>query len=71
MLPLTHNANSFACHADCLPPALSREEESWGWLLHPAFAGRAALQDDAAMGALDEVLAVQGAGLVNSAMWEI
>lgn len=63
MLPLTHNADSFAYHADRLPAALSREEESWGWLLHPAFSGQAALQDDAAMGALDAVLAVQGAGL--------
>lgn len=67
MLPLTHNADSFAWRPDRLPAALSREEESWSWLLHPAFSGQAALQDDAAIGALDAVLAVQGAGLVEFA----
>lgn len=63
MLPLTHNADSFAWRPDQLPAGLSHEEESWSWLLHPAFCGQAALQDDAAIGALDAVLAVQGAGL--------
>ncbi|AUG98696.1 signal peptide prediction [Prodigiosinella confusarubida] len=63
MLPLTHNADSFAYQADRLPEILNGEEESWGWLLHPAFSGRVALQDDAAMGSLDAVLAMQGAGL--------
>lgn len=63
MLPLTHNADSFAYHPDRLPAALKGQAESWSWLLHPAFSGQAALQDDAAIGALDAVLAVQGAGL--------
>lgn len=63
MLPLTHNADSFAWRADRLPAELNHEEESWSWLLHPAFSGQAALQNDAAIGALDAVLAVQGAGL--------
>lgn len=63
MLPLTHNADSFAYHADRLPRGLQGEEESWGWLLHPAYSGQAAFQDDAAMGGLDAALAVQGAGL--------
>ncbi|MCV9878728.1 ABC transporter substrate-binding protein [Brenneria izbisi] len=67
MLPLTHNADSFAYHADRLPDSLRGEEESWAWLLHPAYTGQAALQHDAAMGALDAALAVQGAGLTRFA----
>lgn len=67
MLPLTHNADSFAYHEARLPPALHEEEESWGWLLHPAFSGQSALQDDAAMGGLDAALAAQGAGLARFA----
>jgi len=65
MLPLTHNADSFAYHKDRLPPALQDKEESWGWLLHPAFSGQVALQEDAAMGGLDAALAAQGAGLLR------
>lgn len=53
MLPLTHNADSFAYHQDRLPRILHDEEESWGWLLHPAFSGQVALQNDAAMSGLD------------------
>jgi len=60
-----NNADSFAYHQDRLPRTLRDEDESWGWLLHPAFAGQVALQDDAAMGALDAALAAQGAGLAR------
>ncbi|WP_416262306.1 ABC transporter substrate-binding protein [Gibbsiella quercinecans] len=67
MLPLTHNADSFAYHRDRLPRILRDEEESWGWLLHPAFNGQVALQNDAAMGGLDAALAAQGAGLARFA----
>ncbi|MGX9254051.1 ABC transporter substrate-binding protein [Pantoea ananatis] len=65
MLPLTHNVDSFAYHADRLPAALQQQEESWGWLLHPSLTGQVALQEDAAMGGIDAALAMQGAGLAR------
>ncbi|HFR4111718.1 TPA: PotD/PotF family extracellular solute-binding protein [Enterobacter roggenkampii] len=65
MLPLTHNADSFAYHVDRLPDALRGEEESWGWLLHPALIGAVALQEDAAMGGIDAALAMQGGGMAR------
>ncbi|PJX31120.1 signal peptide prediction, partial [Klebsiella sp. A-Nf5] len=67
MLPLTHNADSFAYHVDRLPEALQQEEESWGWLLHSALTGAVALQEDAAMGGIDAALAMQGAGMAQFA----
>ncbi|MCE4053329.1 ABC transporter substrate-binding protein [Pseudomonas sp. Au-Pse12] len=63
MLPLTHNADSFAYRPERLPAGFSSANESWGWLLEPAWSGRIALQSDAAIGALDAALAVQGCGL--------
>ncbi|WP_028696726.1 ABC transporter substrate-binding protein [Pseudomonas cremoricolorata] len=65
MLPLTHNADSFAYRPDLLPPGFSCEEESWSWLVDPAWCGHAALQSDAAIGALDAALAVQAKGLAH------
>ncbi|WP_122431824.1 ABC transporter substrate-binding protein [Pseudomonas viridiflava] len=65
MLPLTHNADSFAYRPERLPDSLSPSDESWGWLLDPVWSGRIALQSDAAIGALDAALAVQGAGLAQ------
>ncbi|HEY0287700.1 MAG TPA: extracellular solute-binding protein [Pseudomonas sp.] len=65
MLPLTHNADSFAYRPERLPEGLNSENESWGWLLDPAWGGRIALQSDAAIGALDAALAVQGARLAQ------
>ncbi|EPN61728.1 hypothetical protein A245_14300, partial [Pseudomonas syringae pv. actinidiae ICMP 19096] len=65
MLPLTHNADSFAYRPERLPEGLSPADESWGWLLDSAWGGRIALQSDAAIGALDAALAVQGAGLAQ------
>jgi putative spermidine/putrescine transport system substrate-binding protein len=67
MLPLTHNADSFAYHVDRLPAALRGREESWGWLFDEALTGQVALQEDAAMGGLDAALAMQGAGLARFA----
>ena len=62
MLPLTHNADSFAY----LPAELSRligdVTESWAWLVSPRCEGRVALQADAAIGALDVALALQASG---------
>lgn len=65
MLPLTHNADSFAYRPERLPEGFSHGNESWGWLLDPAWRARTALQSDAAIGALDAALAVQGAGLAQ------
>lgn len=65
MLPLTHNADSFAYRPERLPAGFSSADESWGWLVDPAWCGRVALQSDAAIGALDAALAVQGAGLAQ------
>lgn len=67
MLPLTHNADSFAYLEDALPAALADREESWAWLLAPELAGRVALQADAAIGAVDAALAVQASGLMRFA----
>lgn len=65
MLPLTHNADSFAYHVDRLPTILRDQPESWGWLVDEALSGHVALQEDAAMGGLDAALAMQGAGLAR------
>ena len=35
MLPLTHNADSFAYRPERLPDGFSHGNESWGWLLDP------------------------------------
>jgi putative spermidine/putrescine transport system substrate-binding protein len=67
MLPLTHNADSFAYLADALPPALLEGGESWAWLLAPELAGRVALQADPAIGAIDAALAVEASGLMRFA----
>lgn len=65
MLPLTHNADSFAYRPDLLPQGFSAEKESWSWLVDPKWCGHVALQSDAAIGALDAALAVQAMGLAN------
>jgi len=65
MLPLTHNADSFAYRPDLLPPGFSAENESWSWLVDPHWCGHVALQSDAAIGALDAALAVQAKGLAS------
>lgn len=67
MLPLTHNADSFVYLEDAVPPALAAGGESWAWLLAPEMAGRAALQADAAIGAIDAALAVEASGLMQFA----
>jgi len=63
MLPLTHNADSFAYRPESLPAALAGQQESWAWLIDEGWCGHSALQSDAAIGALDAALAIQAAGL--------
>ncbi|OTP75036.1 ABC transporter substrate-binding protein [Caballeronia sordidicola] len=65
MLPLTHNADSFAYLADEIPSRLIDQGESWSWLLAPELAGRVALQADPAIGAIDAALAVRASGLME------
>ncbi|WP_200819054.1 ABC transporter substrate-binding protein [Caballeronia telluris] len=67
MLPVTHNADSFAYVEDAVPAALVDSGESWAWLLAPELSGRVALQADAAIGAIDAALAVQACGLMRFA----
>lgn len=62
MLPLTHNADSYAYLPAELSRLLGNIPESWTWLLSPRCKGRAALQADAAIGALDVALALQAGG---------
>jgi putative spermidine/putrescine transport system substrate-binding protein len=63
MLPLTHNADSFAYVPDNLTEDNSVYRESWAWLIDERWKGKVALQNDAAIGAIDAALAVQSAGL--------
>lgn len=63
MLPLTHNADSFAYLPELLPAALAEQRESWAWLVDEGWCGHIALQNDAAIGALDAVLALRASGL--------
>ncbi|MBW5414522.1 PotD/PotF family extracellular solute-binding protein [Pseudomonas sp. MAG002Y] len=65
MLPLTHNADSFAYRPERLPDTLAATEESWSWLINEGWCGHIALQSDAAIGALDAALALQAAGLAR------
>lgn len=67
MLPLTHNADSFAYLANEVPARLTEQGESWSWLLAPELSGRVALQADPAIGAIDAALAVQASGLMEFA----
>lgn len=67
MLPLTHNADSFAYLPGAIPELFEQTEESWSWLVAPACRGRSALQADAAIGALDAALALQAAGRMRCA----
>ena len=62
MLPLTHNVDSFVYLPAAIPGLCGQAEQSWSWLGSPACRGRAALQADAAIGALDAALALQAAG---------
>ncbi len=65
MLPLTHNADSFAYRPERLPAGLRVEDESWSWLIDEKWCGRIALQSDASIGALDAAMAVQASGLAR------
>lgn len=59
MLPLTHNVDSFIYFPKSLPDNLKNQSESWSWLLDKNWHGSVAVQNDAAIGALDLAIAVQ------------
>ncbi|MDX3929712.1 MAG: extracellular solute-binding protein [Shinella sp.] len=63
MLPTSHNFDSFAYRTDRLGP--TSQMNSWGALLDEAWAGRAALVDEPAIGIFDAALAAQAQGLMS------
>lgn len=65
MAPITHNADSFGYRLDMLPAGMDPDREQWAWLLDPRWSGRAGLQNDSAIGAIDAALAAQSAGLAR------
>lgn len=64
MLPLTHCADSFGYRPETLPDGFDRTQESWAWLIDPAWK-RTVLQSNASIGAMDAILAVRAAGLLD------
>lgn len=64
MLPLTHNVDSFIYFPKFLPIQLTDKPESWSWLLED-WQGRVAIQNDAAIGALDLAMALQSIGKIQ------
>lgn len=65
-MPGVHNVDAFGYLPDELRPRLGKDEaESWGWLVDSRFAGRVALIDDPAIGAVDAALALQAKGLAS------
>jgi putative spermidine/putrescine transport system substrate-binding protein len=64
MLPLTHCADSFGYRPEAMPDGYDSGEESWAWLVDPAW-GRAVLQSNASIGAIDAILATRAAGLLD------
>ncbi|MCF7984581.1 MAG: extracellular solute-binding protein [Thiohalocapsa sp.] len=66
-LPYVHNVDSFGYDSRVIPPGEPYREESWGWLLDPAYAGRVALVNAPSIGVFDLALAARARGLVDFA----
>jgi putative spermidine/putrescine transport system substrate-binding protein len=64
MLPLTHCADSFGYRPEAMPEGFSQQTESWSWLVDRAWK-RVVLQSNASIGAIDAILAVRAAGLLE------
>lgn len=64
-LPYVHNVDSFGYHADHLPDALKKEQESWGWLLDSRYSGKVGIVNDPTIGLFDLALAAQAKGFVQ------
>ncbi|WP_055461110.1 ABC transporter substrate-binding protein [Chelatococcus sambhunathii] len=64
MLPLTHCADSFGYRPEAMPEGFDQKEESWSWLVDRAWR-RVVLQSNASIGAIDAILAVRAAGLLE------
>ena len=66
-LPYVHNVDSFGYNSDVISPAEPYTEESWGWLLDPAHAGRVAIVNAPSIGVFDLALAARARGLIEFA----
>ncbi|WP_207173657.1 extracellular solute-binding protein [Halochromatium glycolicum] len=64
-LPYVHNVDSFGYDSRAIPAAEPYREESWGWLLDPAYAGRVALVNAPSIGIFDLALAARARGLIE------
>jgi len=64
-LPYVHNVDSFGYNSDVIPEGEPYVEESWGWLLDPAHAGRVAIVNAPSIGVFDLALAAQARGLIE------
>lgn len=66
-LPYVHNVDSFGYNSRVIQAAEPYQEESWGWLLDPAYAGRVALVNAPSIGIFDLALAARARGLMDFA----
>ncbi len=66
-LPYVHNVDAFGYNSRFIPAAEPYVEESWGWLLDPAYAGRVALVNAPSIGIFDLALAARARGLMDFA----
>ena len=66
-MPYVHNVDAFGYNSQVIPEAAPYLEESWGWLLDPAYAGRVALVNAPSIGVFDLALAARARGLMDFA----
>ena len=64
-LPYVHNVDAFGYDSRVIPAAEPYQEESWGWLLDPDYAGRVALVNAPSIGIFDLALAARARGLMD------
>ncbi len=64
-LPYVHNVDAFGYDTRHIPKGRAYEDESWGWLLDSAHAGRVALVNEPTIGLFDAALAAQARGLMT------
>jgi putative spermidine/putrescine transport system substrate-binding protein len=64
-LPYVHNVDSFGYNSRLIPEAEPYVEESWGWLLDPAYKGRVGLVNAPSIGIFDLALAARARGLMD------
>lgn len=64
-MPYVHNVDSFGYNINRVPERFHAKNESWGWLLDPAFKGKVSIVNDPTIGLFDLALAAQAKGLVS------